>query len=221
MTKIKTFLLASAAVLAVAGTASAADIVRPAPARVVAPVPVFSWTGFYVGVQGGGGWSSTESDSPADFDISGPYIGAHIGADWQFSGLVLGIVADANWSGIHGERNCDCVGGITTQDLDWFGTVRGRLGFALGNWMPYITGGWAWGQGTRDNSNASGSVSVNVSGWTAGAGAAWAITNHWVASAEYKYLAFGSDFYDLPGTGFDPTVSMNTHTVQLGLSYKF
>lgn len=223
MKKITTLLLASAAVLVAAGAASAADVVRPAPARVIAaPVPAFSWTGFYVGVHGGGGWAESVSDNtPADFDLSGPFIGAQVGFNWQMSALVLGLEADASWSGIHGVRVTSGPGGTTTQDIDWFGTVRGRLGFAMGTWMPYVTGGWAWGQGTRNNSTVGGvTASANHSGWTAGGGIEWAMTNHWTTKLEYKYIDLGSSFYNYP-VGTDTNVDITVHTVLLGINYKF
>lgn len=227
MTKIKTLLLASAAAIVAAGAASAADIGRSAPVRVVAPAPVFSWTGFYLGVHGGGGWADSQSDfqtggsSPADFNLDGPYVGAQIGFNWQMSSIVLGLEADASWSGIHGSRNPSNANTnyIHNQDIDYFGTVRGRLGVSMGNWMPYLTGGWAWGQGTRFSSGTNETRSGNHNGWTAGAGIEWALTNHWSVKGEYKYITLNGGNYNFSQNA--STVDIKLHTAEIGLNYKF
>jgi outer membrane immunogenic protein len=229
--KLRLLALASAAIV-IGTSASAADLGRRV-APVIAPAPapvVFNWTGLYLGVNGGGGWGDEDCESCSsganDFSISGPFVGAQVGFNWQFSSIVLGLEADAQWSGITGRCNGaggsnDCNGPpqLTVQDLDWFGTIRGRIGLALGNWMPYITGGWAYGSGTRDSSVA-GSDSANHSGWAAGAGVEWAINRNWSIKAEYQYLDFGSRNYVLPGPGPDPDVSMTAHTARIGVNFK-
>ncbi len=205
--------------------ANAADLYQPPPASspIYAPTPVASWTGFYLGIHGGGAWGNSTSNSPADFSVNGPYVGAQAGYNWQFGGpWVLGVEADISWSGVNGVRSPPAAPVTTTQDLDWFGTIRGRLGYSMGDWMPYVTGGWAYGSATRTNSGfLGGTASASHTGWTAGLGVEWAFAQNWTMKGEYKYVDFGSSTYTYsPGGGVN-SVDMKLHTLELGLNYKF
>ena len=232
-----------AATLATVGVAWAADVPYvPPPAAPPAFVPAaaFDWNGLYFGVHGGGGFGKEDctSCSPGppganDFNISGPYVGGQVGVNWVAGGgLFLGAEADISWSGIDGLCNGSGVGGaascngppqLTVHDIDWYGTVRGRVGFATGDWLAYVTGGWLYGQGTRNTSSGGGDTAVaNHSGWTAGFGAERAIGAGWSAKGEYKYLAFGPRTYVFPNIGGpDPTVNLTAHTFELGLNRHF
>jgi outer membrane immunogenic protein len=212
--------LGAAAVLASATLVSAADL-GGAPAPPYAPyTPEFSWAGLYMGIHGGGGWGNAISaNTPADFAIAGPYLGAQIGYNWQFGEIVIGGEADASWSGIAGIRQSVGPGITTTESINWFGTVRGRVGWAMGEWMPYITGGWAYANATRTTSVGLQSATMGHSGWTAGAGVEWAFAPNWTVKAEYKYIDFGSATYVF--TGPDPVVNLTVHSAEIGLNYKF
>ncbi len=242
--KVKVLTLAAAATILGVGIAAAADagpVYVPPPAPPAAPPPM-DWHGFYFGIQGGGGWGSEDATfldnecSPIcahDFNTSGPFVGAHIGADFQPMGgkLVIGAVADINWSGIDGVTNewSDFLDSYltTTYDVDYFGTIRGRLGFDMGSWMPYVTGGWAFGQSTRTNSSPYGGVaSASLSGWTVGGGIEKMLGNGWSLSGEYKYLNFSPIVIDYPGDDCcgdfaSVSVDIKVHTFQLGLSKRF
>jgi high affinity Mn2+ porin len=131
-----------------------------------APV-VQTWTGFYVGVNGGYGWSASKAKefSAADdfgtiatsplmaFDSKGEFGGGQIGYNLQRSHFVFGVEADIQGSGIHGSgkavANADNGDVIATangkRDLDWFGTVRGRFGYTIDRQLIYVTGGLAFG----------------------------------------------------------------------------
>ena len=89
---MKRFLLASAGVLAMVGLANAADLPRPmytkAPPMVA---PYYNWTGFYVGINGGGGWGNSAWDTTGGFDTSGGLVGGTIGYNWQMGTWVLGV----------------------------------------------------------------------------------------------------------------------------------
>jgi len=115
-----------------------------------------------------------------------------------------------------------------TDKLEWFGTVRGRLGWAFDRWMPYITGGWAYGHGEINGTSTVGalatafSTSQNYSGWTIGGGVEWAFANNWSAKAEYLYIDFG-DGPTVPITTGVNVVSgkMTDNIVRIGVNYKF
>src|SRR5450830_1778524 len=124
------------------GVAAAADL--PTKAPMYSPAPVFSWTGFYVGLNAGYGWANTSITGVAgSSNLNGFLGGAQIGYNWQgASPLVLGI--EAYFQGT-GQRRSDTALGITVdQSLPWFGTVRGRIGYAFDRTMIYATGGLAY-----------------------------------------------------------------------------
>jgi outer membrane immunogenic protein len=163
-------LLAATALLglSVVGSANAADMGMPAmptKAPIVVPPPVFNWTGFYIGGNGGYGWANqsysgtdTSALGVASFSgsstASGGLAGGQIGVNYEFPNQwVIGIEADGDWANIAGSASgcatypSGIVSGCATDSatLNDFGTVRARLGYAWNNVLLYGTGGWAWG----------------------------------------------------------------------------
>src|SRR5580692_7301717 len=150
-----------AATLAAAG-ANAADMAAPTYAKAPVMAPAYSWSGFYIGVNGGYGWEDptvvlTPNDpnvvgspvSPASWTNSGGFGGGQIGYNYQFARQWLaGLEADIDVSGLKGSGSSAVrpFQNLTSQNVDWFGTVRGRLG-----WLPtdrflvFATGGLAYG----------------------------------------------------------------------------
>jgi outer membrane immunogenic protein len=227
-----TRLLGAAAALATFGLghAYAADAVVE-PVEEVVVVDAFSWTGFYLGANVGYGWGDADhlagfnsGTGINDFDIDGAFAGGQVGYNWQIERFVIGAEADIQWSDIEG----DCAPGAcgvpqtTSHEIDWFGTVRARLGYAAGEWMPYITGGYAFGDATRTTSSGGGSsADASIDGWVAGAGVEWAFAPNWSAKAEYQYLDFGDERYVFPTAGLDPIVDLTFSTVRIGVNYRF
>src|ERR1700730_8984987 len=101
-------LFGTAALLtAFATSAMAADVALRAPARYVAPVSVYNWTGFYLGIEGGGGWGFAQQRDALGFNsggynVSGGLVGGTLGYNWQINRLVLGLEADEAWADIRG-----------------------------------------------------------------------------------------------------------------------
>ena len=224
-------LAASAALIALgAGQAQAADAVV-VQEDVVVVADVFSWTGFYLGANAGYGWGDanhiagpTSGSGVNDLDIDGGFAGGQIGYNWQIDQFVVGAEADIQWSGIEGSCAEGACGGnvpqSTEHEIDWFGTLRARFGYAAGEWMPYVTAGWAFGEATRTTGFGPASADRSLSGWTAGAGVEWAFNSNWSVKAEYQYIDFGKDTYEFPA-GFDPIVDLDFHTVRLGVNFRF
>jgi outer membrane immunogenic protein len=169
----KIALAAAAASLMFVSTASAADMApryTKAPPPVVAPVA--TWTGCYIGINGG--WARSETDASwvanpigfgpgaaaafatvgaATHTADGGTVGGQAGCNWQQQQWVLGFEVDGNWADLHTHRDAVFTpalgGGAATLTEDYrvraFGTIRGRLGLAAGaNWLLYVTGGGAW-----------------------------------------------------------------------------
>ena len=147
---MKRVLLACVGIVALSGAAAAADLpVAPAP-YYKAPVyaPAYNWSGFYLGINGGGGWGRSTWTTTGPFDTSGGLVGGTLGYNYQVNQVVLGVEGDIDWANINGSTNtgCTAVGGTGCATGDnWLSTVRGRLGYAADRFMPYITGGAAFG----------------------------------------------------------------------------
>src|ERR1700686_1431174 len=146
---MKKVLLASVGIIALGvASASAADMQRRAmPAKAPAYVtPVYNWTGPYIGISGGGGWGRSDFSAPlssGSFNTSGGLVGGTLGYNYQIGQVVLGVEGDLDWSNIGGSTTC----GVTTCETrnHWLSTARGRLGYAVDRFMPYVTGGAAFG----------------------------------------------------------------------------
>ena len=169
--------------VAFAGSAFAADLPRrAAPPPVFTPVPVFTWTGAYFGINAGYAFDAS-SNNTNSFGVPAPYGngttaffsqrnqegftgGGQVGYNFQFtpgSGIVVGVEADAQYLDFGRSRNnAFLVGPLAPgyyvtdprglSSLDFFGTVRGRIGYAFDRVLFYGTGGFAYGSGSADRS---------------------------------------------------------------------
>src|ERR1700693_812739 len=141
---MKRVFLALFSLAALTGTAAAADLPpRPAPQPYYkAPVAmqVYNWTGFYIGINGGGGFGSSTWDRTGSFNTSGGLVGGTVGYNYQFGQGVVGIEGDIDWANINGNTNTACPFSCKTSD-HWLSTVRGRLGYAADRFLPFVTGG--------------------------------------------------------------------------------
>jgi outer membrane immunogenic protein len=207
--KMKRVVFAFVALAATTAIAAAADLARrapnyPAPAPVYAPI--FNWTGFYIGINGGGDFGSSNWDSTGSRNVSGGLIGGTVGYNYQFGQVVAGVEGDVDWSGINGTTNNSCPLGCKTSNT-WLATVRGRLGYAADRLMPFITGGAAF----SDNG-----------GWTLGAGLEAALAPNWSAKVEYLYVDLGSFDCGLNcGAGVTDNMSFHTNILRAGVNYRF
>lgn len=241
---MKKFLLAGAALALLSSAAGAADLPRAmAKAPIAAPYAqsaIFSWTGGYGGIVGGYAWGEAEINPigaavlPVKLKPEGGFFGAEIGYNYQFApNWVAGISGDAFLSDISKGETLASAGGVSlggTSKLDKFGTIRGKIGYALDRVWVYGTGGLAIGynEGTLDIATPVGGTRLFDSqthvGWAAGAGVNWAFMPNVTWSTEYLYVDLGKKTYDFaPGTSgalaFD--VHPTYHLVKSGLNFKF
>jgi outer membrane immunogenic protein len=245
-----------------AGAVSAADLAARPYTKAPAPVAaVYNWTGFYVGINGGYGWNDSQdvavsgtplitAAQPADVPFSlrglkpeGGMIGGTVGYNWQFGRALVGIEADFDWADINDARFLDLptagplVRTSARQSIDFFGTVRGRLGGLLTDqFLVFVTGGLAYanvksdanideffGVGRQFRASAEG---IRY-GWTVGAGAEWKFAPNWSLKGEYLYYDLGS--YTIRGTQTNPvdadfaTYSFTTRgsVARAGINYQF
>jgi outer membrane immunogenic protein len=268
------FTLTSVAALA---SAHAADMYRAPEGGGYKDAPVYgaAWTGFYVGVNGGYGWSANDSKlttvndgyggtGSKSFSTSGGFGGGQIGYNWQpassggskdgpaSSPFVFGVEADIQGAGIDGSSALSFVdtnnnphaavpaASAGKNELEWFGTVRGRIGYAWGPTLAYFTGGFAFG-GVKDAltltdfsnpGNPTTKVSHNTTdtGYVLGGGVEHLFSPRWSAKIEYQYIDLGSDKLTavIPvihpqGSGAIATLDAEHqyHTVRVGLNYHF
>jgi outer membrane immunogenic protein len=194
---MRRILLASAvAMLASAVAANAADLQRQAPPLVMptkAPPyvsPVFDWSGFYIGANGGGGWGTARTDLTGRFNTSGGVAGGTAGYNAQFGSWVLGLEGDIDWSDVSGTSNVPGCPGCAVKN-NWLGTARGRVGYAFGTFLPYVTGGLAVGDVNATAPGFAGQSSTQA-GWAAGGGVEYALSRAWSAKVEYLRTDLGS-----------------------------
>jgi outer membrane immunogenic protein len=210
------------------GIAAAADL-PPLPATY-APVQVFSWTGFYIGGNAGFGWTKASGTlttiGPESFSVTGNGFlgGAQAGYNWQVGPVVLG--AEADFQGTTASGPFSAVAGPTisaTEKLPWFGTVRGRLGYAIDRVMLYATGGAVYGDTTLNGTISTvGSFSNSTTfwSWTAGAGVEAAFWDCWSARIEYLYIGNPSRTPPISTvTALSETANINI--VRAGIDYHF
>ena len=223
--------------------------------KQVAPVPApeCNWTGFYIGIVGGGQWGHSEDKDfewnfgtsngfdgakPWGYDESGGIVGGELGYNYQWNWLVLGVEADLGWMNLDGSGTEPGSPGFDTQgstDSDFYTTIRGRIGFALGHWLFYGTGG---GIGVNYEQEVTDDCSVVPCGtglmhgsqqdfnwgWTGGGGVEYMFNCHWTAKVEYlRYDLDRNDFHSTDTLGnhykFDGDTEGNI--VRAGLNYKF
>jgi outer membrane immunogenic protein len=215
--------VASLGLLTASLPATAADLgpSRMLPVKAPAYLP-FNWGGWYAGLNLGGGFS----------DVSGVIFGGQLGYNWQFGNWVFGVETDIQFSG----QDSDSIftaGGATfvdKQELEWFGTFRGRIGYSVWDrWLPYFTGGLAYG-GRKASGAVTGalggaySADDTVTGWVVGVGVDYAITPAWTARLEYLHVSLDSFTPTYVFGGGTATVSygrLDNDIVRGALSYRF
>jgi len=177
-----------AAMLASASAATAADLPRrnAAPAASFTSAPLFTWTGVYAGVNVGYGFGAFTGAGGNFQDPSGIIAGGQLGYNYQMGNLVLGVEGDYQYSDLKGGPSVGGVAG-SKAEVQSFGTVRARLGYAVDRFLPYITGGYAVGD-TKVSIPALGKKDAYAGGYVLGAGAEYAFTNNITGKLEGLYI---------------------------------
>ncbi|MFO1115572.1 MAG: outer membrane beta-barrel protein [Beijerinckiaceae bacterium] len=235
--------IVTVAVAAVAGASAAAAADLPSrkapPAAYVAPAPMFTWTGFFIGLNAGaairnnqwgynyygaGYWPNNNGADNVGFTGGG-----QIGYNWQMGPAVLGLEADLNYLSAQNASNTTYYFGASNSTGGLLGTVRGRLGFGFDRWLIYATGGFAYGNAYYNAyypiagtpyywGNYSSGMRV---GYTVGGGVEWAIANNWSIKAEYLFTDIRRNNSNW---GFQPAMwnrATQNHIVRLGVNYHF
>jgi outer membrane immunogenic protein len=217
--------IATLALLVPSFSADAADIpvkgYYKGPPRSV--VSYYNWTGGYVGINGGYMWADTEFTNAAGATSKtspkGWLAGGTLGYNWQSGALVFGVEGDFNWVDMNGTDASVVCGTNCNIKNTWLSTVRGRLGYAFDRWLPYVTGGGAFGR--VNFGNASGTVDETKAGWTAGVGVEYAFLGNWTTKLEYLHVDLGTATCDLSICTSTVNAKYTADIVRAGLNYKF
>ena len=245
MNSVKVWSVSAAALLVAASSgAFAADLaIRKAPPAPI-PVPIYNWTGFYIGGNVGGAWESgtiTDDFTGASFSNtrSGFIGGGQIGYNWQVSpNWVLGVEWMFDGTSIRSDTATvtlptPLLGGPTTfsasSNVDWVTTIGARFGYAVNNWLWYGKAGGGWVRNSVTVNDVTDGLSVSVSetkgGWMAGGGIEYGFTPNWTAGVDYTHIGL-SNVTDTGFVGFGfvgDTITLQRHfdMVTARINYKF
>ena len=258
-------LLGSIAAVAMITSATAADLPVKAPPPAPVMAPVLNWSGFYIGVNGGYSWGRSSRDlnffnplngvtlttgTGGGRDLDGGVFGGQLGYNWQTGNWILGIETDAQWTGQKGSTTVLCpvagcfpgrgTAAALSDELEWFGTFRGRGGVLVTpSVLLYATGGLAYGSLQTDlalsTSTATGipvtigaTKSTEKVGWTIGGGIETMFASNWSAKIEYLYMDLGSvnNSVLLPTAagfplGANVTSRVTDSIIRGGINYRF
>jgi outer membrane immunogenic protein len=228
------------AALVVGGAAQAADM--PVKAPIVRPV-LYSWTGCFIGVAGGGKWGHSKHvsgdagtlglDIVGRYNISGGIVGVEYGCNYQTGSWVLGTESDFSWTNAKGGANNIppfATTSVSNTREHWLSTSRLRAGFlADPNLLIYATGGLATARvEALVDATIVGAGVLSESrtrwGWTVGGGIEYALGSGWSAKLDYLYVKLNSKEYNnppLPGFAIRSDVPVDQHVFRVGVNYKF
>jgi outer membrane immunogenic protein len=219
--------------LIVPAAASAADMAVKAPSPAPSAPTTFNWTGWYLGVNGGGAWGRqdplniiTDRFDPLAASTSGGLVGGTIGFQAQAANVLVGVEADIDWAHITGSTTATpTVGGaplvpITASTrIDTQSTLRVRAGVPVDKWLPYLTAGLAVLDAKTDLTTPAGAVCGGIFSGCSGAnhqigaalggGVEYAFTNNWSVKLEYLYVTAAS--LDIS----------HTNEIRAGVNYRF
>jgi outer membrane immunogenic protein len=219
----------------------------PPPAAYMPAAPAFTWTGAYVGLNGGYGWSYWSDGLGDSFTGNGFLAGGQVGFNYQVNQLVLGVDADFDWANVKWGTSASvagtvfgvpvATGGNATNKEEFLSTFGARFGWAGDRLLVYGKAGGAW---AREDWNLAASATVggvavsgtgsnafNRLGWMLGAGVEYAVVDNVTVRAEYDFVDFGTDNETLSFTGAGVTVSgvvpskLDISVVKLGVNVLF
>lgn len=202
------------------------------PAPAFAPVPVYSWSGFYVGLDLGYAWESVAFNNSgvvaSNFNPNGVIGGAYLGYNFKVApSVVLGVEGDIEGGSVKKSVNPIAFaipfGSNIAFTNDFRASIRARAGLSMDRALFYVTGGAAFANfNLKSTWGALFSEQWNVgrSGWTLGGGLEYAFTPNWIGRVEYRFSSFGNFSHFSPFIG-PTTQRINDSAIRAGVSYKF
>ncbi len=242
-------ILSSVLLVTCVGAGFGADLPSRKETPVLGAEPQFSWTGLYIGLQGGGDfgrqtgiWGDAKRAglSPYANNPEGGLIGGYIGYNYQIGRIVFGVEADANEAlgvnssvttvynslGLNGNPVGTTLYRIGGHDID-DENIRLRFGYAVDRALLYAAGGVAFGYVNTSYGLATAapylSMTTHRTGWTIGGGLEYAFNNSISGRIEYRYIDFGTKSFthESASAGDYDNVGFNSSAVLVGLTFKF
>jgi outer membrane immunogenic protein len=238
---MRRLITATVALFAIGSAAPAIAADLRMPVKALPPPVVVSWTGCYVGLNAGGGYTDkefTDPFAPAPFNDLGSHrgtgavAGGQVGCDYQAGMFVFGVQGMWDGTSIKGNHFTEIFEDDFTTQIKWFATATARLGVTVQpNVLLYVKGGAAWVRDSFSISDPFTGVLLAASdptrnGWVVGFGGEVLTQDGWSMFLEYNYMGFDTkrttftDFTN-PGATFDLDVRQNVQTVMLGINYRF
>lgn len=228
--------------------AMAADLPVRAPVVTQAPVvqAAYNWSGFYAGLHAGYAWGDASvrdlnggvAPGPFGYKPDGAVVGGQVGYNYQYGNLVFGPEIDLGYADLSGKGVIGSASATAHQDLTlsggFYANVAARVGYAFGNWLPYIKAGYAYYDGSaKQQTTNPGYVATaghGYSGYTVGGGVEYALSTKWRVKTEYMFTDLGSvggyqtnvsDVSSPIGYRFNNTTDLKYHKVTVGFNYAF
>lgn len=228
---VLTIVAVAALSIITAQTAFTADV--PAPVYKAQPAETsYDWSGFYLGINGGGAWGRSRHDfdvgtTTGNYNVRGGMIGGTVGYNWQAPGnmWVVGVEWDSDWTHLRGSAQCPGPLFTCGTRSNWLTTARGRLGWSRTNWLLYATGGGAFGEikETIAGPFSFPGHAVTRAGWTAGAGVEVGMFRNWSVKAEYLYVDLGTATCSIPNCApsSNDRVPLRANVARAGINYRW
>jgi outer membrane immunogenic protein len=245
--KMKKFLLGTVGLIALAAPAFAADL--PARTYTKAPVlvsPIYDWSGFYIGINGGGGSNHNCWDinnvagvavAPAVREgcsnATGGLVGGQLGYRWQTTNVVFGLEAQGDWANLTGSTQSSpaALTALITNNTktDAFGLFTGQVGYAWNNVLGYVKGGAAVTHDKYNGSITGTGVTLDTAsetrwGGAIGTGIEIGFAPNWSVAVEYDHLFMGSRNNNFTLVGVPTRTDNISQDIDIGtvrLNYRF
>ncbi|MGY8709681.1 outer membrane beta-barrel protein [Bradyrhizobium sp. 18BD] len=229
----KNLLLAAVSLVALsaAAPALAADLAaRPytkAPAMVAA---IYDWSGFYIGINGGGGsshatWDFVGVGREGSHDATGGTVGGQIGYRWQSGQWVFGVEGQGNWADFSGDNTSALFATRNRTKIDAFGLITGQVGYAWNNVLIYVKGGAAVVSDKYEISSTAGALLASTSdtrwGGTVGAGLEYGFAPNWSVGVEYNHIFLSDKDVTFAGFAGSERIKQDVDMGLVRLNYKF
>ncbi|MDI3564794.1 outer membrane protein [Bradyrhizobium sp. Arg816] len=229
----KNLLLAAVSLVALSATAPAlaADLAaRPytkAPAMIAT---VYDWSGFYIGINGGGGsshatWDFVGVGREGSHDATGGTVGGQIGYRWQSGQWVFGVEGQGNWADFSGDNTSALFATRNRTKIDAFGLITGQVGYAWNNVLVYVKGGAAVVSNKYEISSTAGALLSSSSdsrwGGTVGAGLEYGFAPNWSVGVEYNHIFLSDKDVTFAGFAGSERIRQDVDMGLVRLNYKF
>ena len=229
----KNLLLAAVSLVALSATAPAlaADLAaRPytkAPAMIAT---VYDWSGFYIGINGGGGsshatWDFVGVGREGSHDATGGTVGGQIGYRWQSGQWVFGVEGQGNWADFSGDNTSALFATRNRTKIDVFGLITGQVGYAWNNVLIYVKGGAAVVSDKYEISSTAGALLASTSdtrwGGTVGAGLEYGFAPNWSVGVEYNHIFLSDKDVTFAGFAGSERIRQDVDMGLVRLNYKF